>query len=79
MKAAMRKNIAILVLAALVVWLATVVVRLENFHYASFVGMCSQFKADDQLQTVKRHNCLHSTETRTGPLWHLVYALRGEH
>ena len=75
----MYKNIAIAVLAALAVWLAATVVRLENFHYASFVNMCSEWKANDPLQTVKRHNCLHRTETRTNPLWHLFYALTGEH
>jgi len=75
----MGKNIAIAVLTAVVVWLAAVVVRLENFHYASIVGMCSEFKIDDPMQAARRHNCLHSTETRTSPLWHLFYVLSGEH
>lgn len=75
---AMRKNIVIFVLATLVIWLTVIVVNLENFHYATTVGMCSEFKADDPYHLVKRHNCLHSTETRTSQLWHLFYALAGE-
>ena len=74
----MVKNCIILILSILVVWFSTTIVRLENYHYASLVGMCGQFKADDPLQTVQRHNCLHSTETRTSFIWHLFYALRGE-
>ena len=74
----MIKNIAIAALLVCVVVLSVTVVRLENFHYASVVGMCPEIKADDPLQTVKRHNCLHNTETRTSPIWHLFYALLGE-
>lgn len=74
----MIKNIAIAGLLVCVVVLSVTVVRLENFHYASVVGMCPEFKADDPLETVKRHNCLHNTETRTSPIWHLFYALLGE-
>jgi hypothetical protein len=74
----MAKNIVIAVLFIWVVVLSATVVRLENFHYASIVGMCPESKADNQLQTMQRHKCLHSTETRTNPLWHLLYAVRGE-
>ena len=74
----MIKNSIIAILLLCIVFLSAVVVRLENFHYASVVGMCSEFKSDDPLQTVKRHDCLHNTETRTSPLWHLLYALLGD-
>jgi hypothetical protein len=74
----MKKNIVITLLITLVIWLSSAVIRLENFHYASFVGMCNEFKTDDPLQTLKRHNCLHNKETRTSPLWHILYALQGE-
>jgi hypothetical protein len=74
----MYKNILIALLLVVVAWLLAVVVRLENYHYASVVGMCSEFKADDPLQTVTRHNCLHSTNTRTSSVWHIFYALQGE-
>jgi hypothetical protein len=74
----MYKNLAIALLSAAIVLLSVALVRLETFHYASVVGMCGRFKADDPLQSVQRHNCLHATETRTNPVWHIFYALRGE-
>lgn len=74
----MVKNFSIAILLVVIGWLTVVIVRLENFHYASVVGMCSEFKADDALQTVKRHSCLHNVETRTNSLWHIFYALRSE-
>ena len=74
----MVKNIVIFLLLLALAWLSATIVRLENFHYTSVVGMCREFKADNPLQTVQRHRCLHSTETRTNPLWHLFYALSGE-
>jgi hypothetical protein len=60
------------------VWLSVTAVRLENFHHASLVGMCAELKADNPLENTKRHACLHSTETRTSPLWHMFYALSGD-
>ena len=74
----MVKNIIIAVLAVCVLWMSVAIVRLENFHYASFVDMCRQHKSDNPLETMKFHNCLHDTQTRTSPLWHLFYALSGE-
>lgn len=73
----MVKNIVIAVLLFCVVVLARAVVRLENYHYASFVNMCSEFKAEDPLQSAKRHDCLHKKETRTNPIWHLFYGVQG--
>lgn len=74
----MVKNIVIAVLLVCITALAAAVIRLENCHYASFVGMCNEFKADDPLQAVNRHDCLHKQETRTNPMWHLFYALKDE-
>ena len=74
----MVKNIIIAVLAVCTLWLSATVVRLENYHYASFVGMCGQYNPGNPLDTVKRHQCLHETSTRTSPLWHLFYALTGD-
>jgi len=67
------KNIAIGGLVLIVFLLARAVVRLENFHYASFVGMCGQ--PADELDRARHHKCLHEQETRTSPSWHLNYAL----
>jgi hypothetical protein len=71
----MIKNIVIIVLIVCVLALARTVIRLENYHYASVVGVCSEYKADDYLKSAQRQKCLNSTETRTNPLWHLFYAL----
>ncbi len=71
----MIKNIAIVVLIICVLVLARAVIRLENYHYASVVGMCSEYKADDPIQSVQRQECLNNTETRINPIWHIFYAL----
>ena len=71
----MIKNTAIVVLIICVLLLARAVIHLENYHYASVVGMCSEYTPNDSLQSVQRQKCLNNTETRTNPLWHLFYAL----
>ena len=74
----MIKNIAIVILIICVLVLARAVIRLENYHYASAVGMCSEYKPNDSLQSVQRQKCLNNTETRVNPLWHLFYALTNQ-
>ena len=71
------KNAIIVVLLVLVLVLARAVVRLENFHYASAVGMCELPAGAEGSPSAEfqRHKCLHDTETRTHPVWHLYYAL----
>ena len=64
------KNVAIGVLAVLVVWLASALVRVENERYALTLGMCW----DKQLG-VADWRCLAKTQTRTSPLWHVYHAL----
>jgi hypothetical protein len=71
----MIKNIVIAVLIICVLVLTRAVIRLENFHYASVVGMCSEYKPDDPLQSMQRQKCFSKAETRSNPLWHLFYAL----
>jgi hypothetical protein len=76
MKAAM--GFAIALLFAAVFWLGVTIIRLENYRYASAVGLCYE-PADytqDMLARAKREHCLQQTETRTNRAWHLVYALR---
>lgn len=68
--------ITIAVLLIVVVWLGSAVVRLENYRYANFVGLCGQFNIADQTQRIKRENCLEDTNTRTSWAWHLLYGLR---
>jgi hypothetical protein len=67
------KNAVIAVLAALVVWLSLQVIRLERYHYASFLSMCMEQDPKDPVASVKRDKCLNSAETRTNSLWHLWY------
>lgn len=64
------KNMIIVVLLGVIVWFGSVIVRLENYRYASLVGMCAE-----QANLVERDRCLRSKETRTSPFWHLAYAL----
>jgi hypothetical protein len=74
----MLKSALIAIQFALLIWLSLIVVRLENFHYATVVGMCAEVSSDEGPLSSRRHDCLHSVETRTSSLWHLYYALRGE-
>lgn len=69
----MSKNLTIALLAAILVWFGTAVVRLEQYHYASMLGMCGPI---DPLTLVKRELCLQKAETRTSPFYHLLYGLR---
>lgn len=65
----MGKNVLIVVLLAACVYLATVVVDVENQRYALQAGMCK----DEIGHTDSK--CLAATETRTGWWWHLFYAV----
>lgn len=66
------RNLAILVLLGLLFWFGKAIVRLENYHYASQIGMCGNI---DLARLVERDKCLNSIETRTSAFWHLYYAL----
>jgi hypothetical protein len=76
----MKKNAALMVLALTCLWLTLTVIRLENYHYASFVGMCGPEPPPGDIDaSMARHRCLHNTETRTASYWHLYYALTSRH
>jgi hypothetical protein len=66
------KNLFILLLSALLIWFGSVIVELENYRYAAFLGMCSEYPSH---QPVERRECFENTQTRTSPFWHLAYAL----
>lgn len=68
----MAKNVAILALLGLLVWFGSTIIRLESYHSASQVGMCSDFSS---AQLIERDQCLNAAETRTSGFWHLMYAL----
>ena len=74
----MAKNFIIFVLLVIALASTTALIRLENFHYAVVVGMCSASKSDDLITSEEKHPCLHRTATRSNVLWHIYYAVTGE-
>jgi hypothetical protein len=64
------KNVLIFILLGMLIWFASVIVKLENYRYANSIGMCSE-----HIDLVQKSRCLNNKETRTGPMWHLAYAL----
>lgn len=72
----MSKNIIIVILVIFVVLLSRSLIRLENYRYASVVGVCSEFNPNNPNQLLEWQNCLNKAQTRTHPLWHIFYALK---
>jgi hypothetical protein len=56
---------------AVIVWLSSALVRVENQRYAMLIGMCP----DRLVPGMHDSRCLAKVETRTHSLWHLYYAL----
>jgi fluoride ion exporter CrcB/FEX len=71
------KNGVIIVLLLIVIWLSVVVIRLENFRYATQVGFCGD-KPTVSLFAEDRYQCLKKVQTRTNSLAHLFFALAGD-
>ena len=65
----------ILVLVVMVVALTAAVVRLENYHYANFLGRCAEFDIAKPQQRIERERCLKAEQTRTHWFWHVVYGV----
>jgi hypothetical protein len=61
---------AITVLIAVIIYLSFHIIRLESYHYAAQIGFCS-----DVIELVEKDKCLDQTETRTSPIYHLLYGL----
>ena len=55
---------------AVIVWLTSALVRVENQRYAMLVGLCV-----DHSSGFVDSTCLKKVETRTHWAWHLYYAL----
>jgi hypothetical protein len=64
------------VLIVALVLTTNAVVRLENYRYANFVGMCKEYDITDPVERIKRERCLENTETRTHWFAHVLYGLR---
>jgi hypothetical protein len=69
----MRALYAAVLLSSLALNVAALsaVVRLEKYHYANSVGFCREV-----TNVVDRDRCLSGIETRTNPIWHILYGLR---
>ena len=65
-------HVALAAMLVAIVYLCVVIVHIENERYALSVGMCR-----DAATGFADRACLAKVETRTSPLWHLVYALKG--
>ncbi len=70
----MIKNITIFVLAVMLVWFGTTIIRLENYYYATRMGFCQEYEIP--LESRARDKCLNEKQTRTNQIWHLLYGLR---
>lgn len=68
----MKERAGLVVCIALLVWMASALVRVENERYALQVGMCwnEQLRLPDLA-------CIEKAQTRTAWYWHLFYALKG--
>lgn len=69
----LTKNLTIALLVGMLLWFGTAIVRLEQYHYASMLGMCGPI---DPLTLGHRELCLQKAETRTSAFYHLLYGLR---
>lgn len=65
-----KLKVIIAFLLVVIVYFSMQIVRLENYHYAVQVGFCSDVSQFD------RDKCLSGKETRTNPIYHLMYGLK---
>jgi hypothetical protein len=69
-------NLALIALLAVGLAFTTfAVVRLENYRYANFIGMCTDFDIKNPAERIRREDCLYKSQTRTGWGWHILYGL----
>lgn len=63
-------TIIIVVLVLIIIYQSLQIIRLERYHYASQLNYCQEME-----DLVKRDDCLNEKETRTSPIYHLLYGL----
>ena len=68
------KNLILVVLVILCVWMGHRVVVLENYHYAVQLNFCNEYANPSDL--AKREQCLNEKEVRTHWVWNLAYGLK---
>ena len=66
-------QVALVAMLLAIVYLCAVIVRIENERYALSVGMCR-----DSVTGFADRACLAKVETRTSPMWHLLYGMTGQ-
>lgn len=69
------RTVLLLLSLGLNVWMGVKLARLENYHYASQLGMCAEYLGPDLAMQIKRDTCLEKTQTRTSAFWNVFYAL----
>lgn len=67
-------KIIILILLIVIFWFGFRVIKLENFHYASQVGLCSEFSDSENLSL--KNDCLEKSQTRNNSFLNLLYGLK---
>ncbi len=71
------ERVVIAILAILLIWFGTAIIRLENYHYAVQVGMCeNNGETKDAKWYIEYEKCLNNTQTRTSNIGHLLYGLK---
>lgn len=68
------EKIIIIILLVLLFWFGATIIRLENYHYAVQVGFCEEYSELEKL--TQKDQCLNKVQTRTNPLYHLIYGLK---
>ncbi len=61
----------VIILILIIIYQSLQIIRLENYHYAVQVGLCS-----DMDDFIKKDDCLNNTKTRTNPIYNLLYGLK---
>ena len=69
----MIKNIFIITLLCLCIWMGSRIIVLEKYHYASQLNYCSEYSNPQDL--MKRNKCLNDKETRISWIFHLLYGM----
>lgn len=62
----------IAVLVVLNLWFGATIVRIENERYALSLDMCP---GNTPERLLHQHECLAKVQTRTSPVYHLLYGL----
>ena len=70
----MVKNIFIIALLCLCVWMGGRIIVLEKYSNASRWNYCSEYL--NPLDIMKRDKCLNNTETRIHWIWDLLSGLK---